>query len=145
MIGILLISHGKMAEGIKDSINLIVGNVDSIETIGFHAGQDIESLKEKVQKAVKRLDNGAGVLVYVDLFGASPYNAAMFSYPELKEVGIEIKVISGLNLPMILEVVFMRENMTLDEISKISIESGKRGIVEGIETLEKITDEDGDY
>lgn len=147
-VGILVVSHGLMAEGIKDSVNLIMGDAEGIETSSLVAGQDFESLKEDILLKVEKLDQGKGVLIFVDLFGASPHNASVFNYPELKEKNINIRVVTGMNLPMILETSAMREYSTLDDLADTAIQSGKDGIVEAIsivETSVDTDDEDGDY
>lgn len=147
-VGILIVSHGMMAEGIKDSVNLIMGAAEGIETSSLVAGQDFDSLKEDILLKVEKLNNGKGVLLFVDLFGASPHNASVFNYPELKEKNINIRVITGMNLPMILETSAMRGYSSLDELADTAIQSGKEGIVEAISIIENAVDvdeEDGDY
>lgn len=147
-VGILIVSHGMMAEGIKDSVNLIMGAAEGIETSSLVAGQDFDSLKEDILLKVEKLNNGKGVLLFVDLFGASPHNASIFNYPELKEKNINIRVITGMNLPMILETSAMRSYSSLDELADTAIQSGKEGIVEAISIIENAVDvdeEDGDY
>lgn len=147
-VGILIVSHGMMAEGIKDSVNLIMGAAEGIETSSLVAGQDFDSLKEDILLKVEKLNNGKGVLLFVDLFGASPHNASVFNYPELKEKNINIRVITGMNLPMILETSAMRSYSSLDELADTAIQSGKEGIVEAISIIENSVDvdeEDGDY
>lgn len=147
-VGILIVSHGMMAEGIKDSVNLIMGAAEGIETSSLVAGQDFDSLKEDILLKVEKLNNGKGVLLFVDLFGASPHNASIFNYPELKEKNINIRVITGMNLPMILETSAMRSYSSLDELADTAIQSGKEGIVEAISIIENAVDvdeDDGDY
>lgn len=148
MVGVLLISHGKMAEGMKDSIELIMGETEALDTASLVAGQDFEEFKKDVSEKIWRLNDGKGVLVYVDLFGASPYNATMFSFQELRNEGIEIRVLTGMNLPMIMEVLAMREALSLDELVQIGLSSGKDGIQEPVSELltsQVEEDEDGDY
>ncbi|MGY3751117.1 PTS sugar transporter subunit IIA [Vagococcus acidifermentans] len=130
MIGVLLVSHGKMADGIKDSINLIMGESDNLETSSLVAGQGFDEFKADVAAKTKQLDEGEGVLVFVDLFGASPYNAAMMSFKELEQSGTAIRVLTGMNLSMILEVLAMRTGMDLDQLADLAVESGCNGIQE---------------
>ncbi|MBO0409480.1 PTS sugar transporter subunit IIA [Enterococcus hulanensis] len=148
MVGVLLISHGKMAEGIKDSIELIMGETKALDTASLVAGQDFEAFKKEVNEKIWQLNDGKGVVVYVDLFGASPYNATMFSFQALQNEGIEIRVLTGMNLPMIMEVLAMREVLTLDELVQMGLRSGKDGIQEPVSDLltsHVEDDEDGDY
>ena len=71
MIGMLLVSHGRMAEGMLDSLELIMGSCDRMHTVSLCAGEDFESFRAKVMEAIRQLDSGDGVLVFVDLYGAS--------------------------------------------------------------------------
>lgn len=148
MVGVLLISHGKMAEGMKDSIELIMGETKALDTASLVAGQDFEAFKKEVNEKIWQLNDGNGVVVYVDLFGASPYNATMFSFQALRNEGIEIRVLTGMNLPMIMEVLAMRETLALDELVQMGLRSGKDGIQEPVSDLltpQVAEDEDGDY
>ena len=83
MIGMLLVSHGRMAEGMLDSLELIMGSCDQMHTVSLCAGEDFESFRAKVMEAIRQLDSGDGVLVFVDLYGASPFNASAVSYTHL--------------------------------------------------------------
>ena len=146
MIGILLVSHGKMAGGMMDSMHLILGEADGMETASLVAGQDFEAFKAEVVGKIKALDQGSGVLVFVDLSGASPYNAAMLSLKELQEQGVSIRVITGMNLPMVMEAVAMRSAMALEELAQSMVEIGKFSIQEPVSTVYQVQDDrEDDY
>ncbi|MDM8293042.1 PTS sugar transporter subunit IIA [Faecalicoccus pleomorphus] len=74
MIGVLIVSHGRLAEGMKDSIQMIMGEVEQVSTIGLFTDTDLEQFKDEIKNEILKLDTGDGVLVFVDLFGASPAN-----------------------------------------------------------------------
>lgn len=146
MVGILLVSHGEMANGIKDSVNLIVGDVANIETSSLVAGQDIDALKADILVKYEKLDCGEGVLVFVDLFGASPYNASLSVYQKLKAENKLVRVVTGMNLSMILETSVLANTMSLDELAMLAVNTGRDGIVEAIAAFENMNEEDeGDY
>lgn len=142
MIGLLLISHGKMAEGMLDSLNLIMGDSEQIATTSLEAGQDFESFKQDVVSSIQSVNTGDGVLVFVDLFGASPCNATQYATLELKEKDVHIRTITGMNLPMLLETASMRNNCSLDEAWEVAKTAGTEGICEPVIVQD---DEDGDY
>ncbi|OCG22194.1 hypothetical protein A9G11_07380 [Gilliamella sp. wkB108] len=147
MIGVLLVSHGKMAEGIKDSVEMIVGEAKQFETLALIPGQDIEELKANILNKSKQLNSGDGVLILVDLYGASPYNASMACVPEWQKQGIDVRVISGMNLPMTITAVCNREFSSLVDLTNESIEAGQQNIKDVISELkssEKAADSD-DY
>lgn len=148
MTGILLISHGMMAEGMKDSVALIMGEADNLQTASLVAGQDFDAFKADVVLKIEALDRGDGVLVFVDLFGASPYNAAMLSVPALAEQGHAIRIITGMNLPMVMESLALRDVMPLEQLAQSIVASGRETIMEPVSEMlgKQASDEDdGDY
>lgn len=144
MLGILLVSHGKFAEGLKDSIELIMGTPEQFDIASLLAGQDIIEFREKVVQKIKKLDMGEGVLVFVDLFGASPYNVTQYASLVLKEENIQVRTLTGMNLPMLLETLGMRSSHAMEDIVKIAMETGQKGICEPKEFRVE-EDIEGDY
>ena len=128
MIGVLIATHGNLAEEILKSAELIVGKQDKTMTLGLQHGDCIESFIEKVKKAILSLNEGDGVIVFVDLFGASPYNAAAFSTKDMCEN--DFKCITGVNLPMLLEALTMRDEYNLHSLTSNCINEGKLGVKE---------------
>lgn len=143
MIGILLISHGGMAEGMIDSVELIMGVVKKVESVSLVAGEDFEAFRIKVYDRIRSLNDGDGVLVLVDLFGASPFNASNYAALKLQEEKIHARVLAGMNLPMLLETISSREMFTLDELHMLASNTGKDGIAEPFQIKEE--ENDGDY
>ena len=130
MIGISVITHGLMAEGVLDSLKLIMGEQDNISVLGLHEGDEMESFKESIFNKVQEVSDGNGVLVFVDLFGASPFSTTGSLVPRFLENNIDVRVITGCNLPMLLEAASMRHGMSLSELYKSIIETGKESILE---------------
>lgn len=128
MIGVLVVTHGKLAEGLKDSIELIIGEQKKFVVEGLFHGDDFEELKTRVYENVLDLNDQEGVLVLVDLFGASPYNSVVFNYPRFKQEKIEVRLITGVNLPMLIEALDARNYSGLDELYAKSLETAKEHI-----------------
>lgn len=143
MIGMLLVSHGRMAEGMLDSLELIMGKPDYMDSVSLVAGEDFELLKQQVMQEIRRLNDGDGVLVFVDLFGASPYNAAQYVSMQLQKEGIPVRIVTGMNLAMVLESAALRTSLGLDALVETAKASGKDGIQEPI--LIEDEESDGDY
>lgn len=138
MIGLLVITHGKMAEGIMDSINLIMGSQENIDAVGLFASDDIERIKATVFNKAEALNQGEGVLIFADLYGASPFNSAGANLARFAQEDIQVRVISGVNLPMLLETINARNYMeTLQALYKNALETGREGIRELLEDLGK--------
>ena len=133
MINILLISHGNFADGILHAAELIIGSSDGIQTLDLQREDPIDELRNRIDSALKILySNSDGVLILVDLLGASPFNQAATVNPDLFP---SIEVVTGLNLPMLLEVITNRSSTnSLDELSAIAEQAG----IDGIKVLNKL-------
>ena len=128
MVGILLVTHGDFAEGIKNSTELIVGKLEKFTALGLYQGDSIDDFNKKVLNYVIELDDGNGVLVFSDLYCATPFNSTVVNNTELK--GHNYRSISGVNLPMLIEALTCRDNMNLEELSEYVMDIGKNGIKE---------------
>ena len=127
MIGILVVCHGDLAEGFKQAVRLIVGERENFSTIGLYEGDPIDDLPRKIMAEVEKLDGGEGVLIFVDLLGASPFNATVKAVSQLE--GRKIDMVTGANLPMVLEAVMQREGeIDLAQLSANVAEAGKKQI-----------------
>lgn len=129
MIGICIVTHGNLAEGLRDSSELIIGEQTQFETVCLRHGDDFEEFKVTVFQSIERANQTEGVLVLVDLFGASPYNSVLFNFPNFEANTIDIRMISGVNLPMILDACENREHLTLEELFNKTIHTGKEYII----------------
>lgn len=124
MIGFLVVTHGEMAPGLIDGLEMIVGRQAQCETLTLGPGDAVDALKAKVEDAIARLDSGDGVLVFVDVLGASPFNVSAEAAWEEPTVD----VISGVNLPMLLEAAMVRDSLSLPELAALARDSGQSGI-----------------
>ena len=124
MVGIIVVSHGTMAEGMLNAAGMIVGPLDDILPVSLKEADAVEDLMGRIAQAVDQVDSGDGVLILVDAFGASPFNAGA----RLALARPKIEVISGMNLPMLMELAISREGMNLDELVKIALEAGTTSI-----------------
>lgn len=125
MIGLVAVSHGRMAEGMLDAMRMITGEQEKVEAVALRETDDVEGLMERIQTAAASVDDGEGVLVLVDLFGASPFNASA-RLALAKERALE--VVTGMSLPMLVEIVVQREGMNLNELAELAKQSGLEGI-----------------
>lgn len=98
MIGILLISHGNMASGIKSSLNMFFGDeIPQLDTLCLSENTSPESFGEEIGNKIKELDTDDGVVVFADLIGGTPCNQAF------KYISSKVVLIGGMNLPIIME------------------------------------------
>lgn len=121
MVGILIATHGDFAAGLLSAVELIAGKQEKIETIGLHHGDGIEEFEEKVNIALDTLDEGDGVIVFVDILGGTPSNVIFRSLARKK-----FKAIAGVNMAMVVQAVMMREEMTEEEVYESVMEVGNQ-------------------
>lgn len=130
MIGILLVTHGELGNGILGSAELLVGAAEQVEVLSLIAGQDIRQLKEQAEQKLDELDSGEGVLVLVDIPGGSPYNVVAQCIR-----GRQAECITGVNLPMLVEAIDSRDQHCLGDLAKACVASGIASIVNVREKL----------
>ncbi len=136
MISVIIGTHGVFSEEILKSAEMIFGSQENVGSVTFKPGEGIDALVGKYNNLINELDSKDGVLFMVDLFGGSPFNAA--SIIAMKNSNMEI--VTGVNLPMILEVLGSREFSTLPELLKIAENSGK----DAVKVLNKNLNNDDD-
>ncbi|MEM1732306.1 MAG: PTS sugar transporter subunit IIA [Desulfurococcaceae archaeon] len=137
MANIVLITHGKYGEGLVDALALLLGDeaIKGIHVITLGPLDSPESLYEKIKDVVNGVDHEKGVLILVDLFGGTPSRVAA----QLLSEGFNVEVISGVNLPMLVEIVLQRDK-TAKDLVEIAIRSGVEGIVDIGEKVRKALD-----
>lgn len=125
MVGILIATHGGFAEGLLNAVELIAGEQNQVKTIGLYHGDGIDELEQKIRTAVKELDDGDGVLGFVDILGGSPSNIVMKCMADTKN----FKAIAGVSMGMVVQAVMMRDQSGLDELADLCEEAGNQPVV----------------
>ena len=129
MIEILIVSHANMATGLHSSIELIMGEIPGITSCGLFAEDSFDTFNEKIQGELDKLKNDDGVLMFVDLFGGTPCNVSALNInKEVDGVMPKVECVSGMNLPMVIEAISMRDSMTLEELKDYCMDAGASGI-----------------
>lgn len=121
MVGVVVASHGGFAGELIKSAELIVGKQENIVGLSLNPEDDPQELKKRMGKAVEEVDSGGGVIILVDLLGGSPGNVGAYFAKE------GIPVITGVNLPMLLELLVMRDGH-VEELAGHIVEAGIEGI-----------------
>jgi len=132
MVNLVIVSHGDLAEGLIDAMQLIVGQQEGVVAVSLKETDPIDGLTERVSAAIEEVGSPDGVLVLVDLFGASPFNISA----QLTQKHAMVQVVTGVNLPMLLETALQREAMPLEELARLAADSGRNGIKTLIELME---------
>lgn len=123
MIGLLIITHSRLAKELLEAATFIIGSVEAAECISIETQKDSKKLRNIIQNKLKSLDQGDGVLILVDMFGGTPSNLALsFLQKDTAEV------VTGVNLPMVLAIAHNRKGKSLAEVADIAKSAGQRSI-----------------
>jgi PTS system mannose-specific IIA component len=124
MIGIVIVTHCKLGEALIEAAEFIIGSrPEALESVSIDLNENAEKLRKKISQGIKNVNGREGVLILTDMFGGTPSN---LSYSFLEEGRIE--VLSGVNLPILIQAVNMREKMKLDELAANLESFGKKSI-----------------
>jgi len=134
LVGIIVVSHGNLADGLLDAMQMITGEQASVVAISLKESDEPEDLGERIKEILPEVDDGDGVLIMADLFGATPFNASSRLYLELDR---KIEIITGANLPMLVETVISRGGNDLKSVFECALQSGKDGIQSLPESIRK--------
>lgn len=110
MIGIVLVTHGRLADEFLSAMQHVVGPQSQIATACIGPNDDMNSRREDILAKVKDVDSGDGVIVLTDMFGGTPSNLAISIMDKAN-----IEVIAGINLPMLVKLNTLRKENTLKE------------------------------
>ncbi|MFM6950683.1 MAG: PTS sugar transporter subunit IIA [Novosphingobium sp.] len=130
MIGLILVTHGKLAEEFVHAMQHVVGRQDAVATVCIGPNDDMEARRREIADAVKVVDAGSGVIILTDLFGGTPSNLAI----SLMEAG-KVEVIAGINLPMLIRLAKARTCMTLAKATEAARDAGRNYITIASEFL----------
>jgi PTS system mannose-specific IIA component len=123
MIGLVLVTHGRLAEEFKHAVEHVVGPQDCLETVSIGADDDMEKRRADILDAVGKVDTGAGVIVLTDMFGGTPSNLAI----SVMQPG-SIEVVAGVNLPMLIKLTSVRRADDLASALEQAQEAGRKYI-----------------
>lgn len=123
MIGIVLVSHGRLAEEFAEALEHVVGKQTQLVTIGLFPNDDSEVKRDEILKAVESVESGEGVVILTDMFGGTPSNLAH----SLLE-GREVEIVAGMNLPLLIKLVSLRKTKNLHEAVLLAQEAGRKYI-----------------
>ena len=130
MIGLILVTHGKLADEFVAAMAHVVGQQEAIAAISIGPEDNMEKRRADIGAAVKLVDSGAGVIILTDLFGGTPSNLAI----SLMKRG-RVEVIAGINLPMLIRLAKARCCMPLDQAVVAARDAGRNYITIASEFL----------
>ena len=130
MIGLILVTHGKLADEFVAAMAHVVGKQEAVVAISIGPEDNMEQRRADIGKAVERVDSGAGVIILTDLFGGTPSNLAISLMQKDK-----VEVIAGINLPMLIRLAKARGSMPLGKAVIAARDAGRNYITIASEFL----------
>jgi mannose PTS system EIIA component len=123
MIGLVLVTHGKLANEFRAALEHVVGSQSQIETVSIAPEDDVERRRKDIIDAVDKVSDGSGVILLTDMFGGTPSNLAI----SVMEAG-KIEVVAGVNLPMLIKIASVRSDEPLTQVIHEAQEAGRKYI-----------------
>ena len=130
MIGMILVTHGRLAEEFVHAMEHVVGAQEQVATVCIGPNDDMELRRDEIAAAIEQVDSGSGTIILTDLFGGTPSNLAI----SLLERG-RTEVIAGINLPMLIRLAGARKDMDLQRAALAARDAGRNYITMASEFL----------
>jgi len=123
MIGLVLVTHGRLAAEFVAALEHVVGKQERIAAVCIGAEDDMEARRREIIDRISEVDSGNGVVLLTDMFGGTPSNLAI----SVLDRG-SIEVIAGVNLPMLIKLATVRNSETLPRAVASAQEAGRNYI-----------------
>ena len=123
MIGLVIVTHGRLAEEFRAALEHVVGRQRNLATVCIAADDDTETRRSDVHRCIEQVDTGDGVVVVTDMFGGTPSNLCI---SQLARPGVE--VLAGANLPMLVKLAKIRSTTALPEAAEMAQAAGRKYI-----------------
>jgi PTS system mannose-specific IIA component len=123
MIGLVLVTHGRLAEEFRSALEHVVGPQKAIETVSIGPDDDMDSRRQDIMNAVAATDDGNGVIILTDMFGGTPSNLSI----SVMSRG-NTEVIAGMNLPMLIKLAGVRSENDMQRALVEASEAGRKYI-----------------
>ncbi len=130
MIGLILVTHGNLADEFVNAMEHVVGPQEAVATVCIGPHDDMERRRAEIAEAISRVDSGSGAIILTDLFGGTPSNLAI----SLLETG-RVEVIAGINLPMLIRLAGARKKNDVLTTAMAARDAGKNYITIASEFL----------
>ena len=123
MIGIVLVTHGRLADELVSALEHVVGGQEKIATVCIGPEDDMEKRRAEILESIIKTDDGGGVILLTDMFGGTPSNLAISVMDKAN-----VEVIAGVNLPMLIKLASVRTNNSIDEAAQAAQDAGRKYI-----------------
>ena len=122
MIGLVIVTHGRLAEEFISVMEHVVGPQTQIASVCTSPDDDLEAKRQEIIQQIKNVDTGKGVIVLTDMFGGTPSNLAISATAE------KVEALAGINLPMLIKLAGVRQTESLQKAAELAAEAGRKYI-----------------
>lgn len=123
MIGMVLVTHGRLAVELINALEHVVGPLQAAAPVCIAPEDDVEERRAEILRCIKDVDTGAGVILLTDMFGGTPSNLAISIIEDRN-----VEVIAGVNLPMLVKLASVRADLTIESAVRAAIDAGRKYI-----------------
>ena len=123
MIGLVIVTHGGLAQEFRAALEHVVGPQEQMETVSIGPDDDMEARRSDILVAIRNVENGDGVVLLTDMFGGTPSNLAISVMDEMR-----VDVVAGINLPMLIKLTSIRSEYPIGEAIDLAKEAGRKYI-----------------
>ncbi len=131
MIGLVIVTHGKLAEAFRDAMEHVVGKQKNLATVCIESDAEFASQRAEIASRVGEVDDGDGVILLTDMFGGTPSNLAMSMVNQPGPNQPSIEIIGGVNLPMLLKLAKVRGSRSVSDAVLCAEAAGRKYICSG--------------
>ena len=124
MVGILIVSYGRLAQALISSVQYLFGDLKRIRAVSIWPKDSKEEIRDRIQKNMAKLNDGNGIVILTDILGGTPTN---LSLSFLDDESVE--VVTGVNMPMLLTLLSYRKERSFREMGRLAKKSGRRSII----------------
>jgi PTS system mannose-specific IIA component len=136
MIGMVLVTHGRLAEELIGALEHVVGPQPNVRAVCIGPDDDMEKKRQQILDSAAKVDDGDGVVLLTDMFGGTPSNLAISAMQNAK-----VEVIAGVNLPMLVKLASVRKSEPLAKAAMSAQDAGRKYINIASRLLNKVEKE----
>lgn len=124
---VILVSHGVFAQGLQSAVLMMTGNRDDVYATSLEDGMSTEVLKDNIMSIVNNFDENDEVLLFSDILSGSPFTTSIDVLDQKKMLD-NTMIFSGMNMPMVLTAVLMKDNLDGDVLKETILEEARLGV-----------------
>ncbi len=124
MIGVVIVTHLRVAEELKAAAELMVGAQPQLCSVSLFPNQSSKEMHKAIESAIRKVDSGDGVLILTDMFGGSPSNLSLSFMDEDR-----VEIITGVSLPMLIRLISLREKSNIIQLKEIIVKYARENIL----------------